>query len=505
MAVLRAAALWLFAALPCAQAAELTALVYHDVAAGHSDEPYVVSHAMFEAQLDYLRARGYQPIDLDTLSRVYEGRAALPEKALLLTFDDGLRSYADFVVPTLRRYGYPSVVSVVGAWADGAAPPEYQGRVMGWDELRALQRLPLVDIVSHTHDLHRGIPSNPQGNERAAATTRRYFKDTGRYEDETAFRRRIRGDVERSVADFKRHLGFAPRAVAWPYGYYDGVGLEELRRAGILFYMTMENGPTAGGELPRIRRIVVRNTPSLSGFVADLEYRYRQNGLRAVEVSLEPFAQASEAGREQLLSRLLDRLQALHANAVLLSPFSADRRQALFANRQLPVAGDLLDRVTQQILTRLRFQHIYLELPPALPGVDAARLYTELARLNWFNGVVFEAPPDPEAAARIRDIVRYYHPGAVIGLDGAPADQAYDFGVLRLPVTLADGEAAARVRAGAAASATTLVLLEGRPGEGREMAAKLALLRRLGVRDYGYARADAAAPRPAARPAALNE
>jgi hypothetical protein len=351
-----------------------------------------------------------------------------------------------------------------------------------------LRHNPLVEIISHSHDLHRGIPSNPQGNEAAAGTTRRYSKEARTYESETEFRQRIRDDLTQSVTEFKRHLGFAPRAIAWPYGYYDQVLIEEMARAGMQLYLTMDNGPTALKQLPRIKRVIVRNTPSLAGFIDDLQYKYRLANQRVVEFSLDPFKEISEAKQEELLSHLLDRLQVLGANTVLVSPFTADRREAFFQNRQLPVAANVLNRVLHQLLTRLRIQRIYLSIPASVDVKDMEDLYTDMARLSWFSGVVFESAPVPETETRIRRVMSYYHPIMKFGLEDAPlANHRYDFKVLSLPADLSRKDIEARINPLRNSPIETLVVLGWTQQEGdRELAARLGLLRGLGVKHYGY-------------------
>jgi len=485
--------------LPCAQAAELTALAYHDVVPDPGRDPYNISRSQFVAQLDYLKLHGYQPVSLDLLEKVRTGKARLPAKAVLLTFDDGLRSYAEFVAPLLKTYGYPSLVSVETGWVNGLhVPPEYRDRLMTWDDLRRLRKSPLVEIISHSHDLHHGIPSNPQGNEDAAGTTRRYFPETHSYESETDFRLRIRNDLEKSVAEIKRNLGFAPRAIAWPYGSYDDVLLEEMKRAGMRFYLTMENGPTSVEQLPRIKRIIVRNTPSLSGFVDDLQYKYLLYNRRVVEFNLDPFKDASAARQEELLSRLLDRLQAVRANTVILSPFTSDRGEAFFYNRQMPVAADVLNRVLHQILTRLHVQRIYLKLPESLPVPRLDDLYTDLARLDWFSGVVFEAPRDAEAEHRLRRLISYYRPIAKFGIEGSvPVGPPYDFTLVRLDPGQSPAQIEARAGEIKRIPYESLVILDRAPGEnGQELAARLRRLRGAGIEDFGYGPDDYAADLP---------
>ncbi len=492
--------LWLGMALSFAQASELTTLVYHDVVPDPGRESYSVSRSLFVAQMDYLRQNGYHPISLDLLAKASQGKTTLPEKPVLLTFDDALRSYAEFVVPLLKIYGFPSVVSVVGAWADGSrVPPEYQGKLMTWEDLRKLRNNPSVEIISHSHDLHRGIPSNPQGNEAPATITRRYDVEKHRYESETEFRQRIRDDLTQSVSEFRRHMGFTPRAIAWPYGYYDQVLVEEKTKAGIHFYLTLENGPTSSEQLPRIKRTIMRNTTSLASFVDDLQYKYRAADQRVVEFSLDAFMEQPQARQEELLSRLLDRLQLFHATTVVMSPFTADRRAAFFFNRQVPVTADVLNRILHQILTRLRIQNIYLRLPASLPAKDVDDLYADLARLNWFSGVVFETPSDPEMESRLRRVLTYFNPVLKFGADNVSLPvRNYDFSLLRMDPGLSRSTMEAGIENSKKAAPRVLVLLD-RSGnvDDHELAARLHMLRELGVNHYGYSPDDYVASKPA--------
>src|SRR5690606_39180892 len=78
-------------------------LAYHDVEDSDPDQTYVsVKTAHLEEQFAWLRENGYQPITVDQILEASRGGAPLPEKALLLTFDDGYRSFYTRVFPLLK-------------------------------------------------------------------------------------------------------------------------------------------------------------------------------------------------------------------------------------------------------------------------------------------------------------------------------------------------------------------------------------------------------------------
>jgi|GEM_PF-9733 len=409
------AALLLIAMLPAN--AQLISLAYHDIVDGRHKDPYALTRAELREHLEFFKSNGYQPISLNYLKKVKAGKARLPDRAVLLTFDDGLQSYKNIVVPLLDQYGYPSVLSIVSGWLDGnRVPPEYEGKMLSWSEVKQLSRSPLVEVISHSHDLHHGVPSNPQGNESYAATTRQYYPESGRYEPEKAFMSRIRADLRRTIARFNSEIGQRPLALTWPYGAHDQVTAGVASSLGFRFLLTLDPGEISTGDLPNVNRFLVTNKTDVSTLRQWLGItKARPRPVRFIDFGLDGMIDASPEKRELILSRLLDRIEALRVNAVIISALTADRRQAFFPNPEFPVAADVLNRVVHQIRTRLPVQDIYVRLPADLAIRDASRFYASLARLNGFTGIVFEGNTAPKGLNNIKRSVRRYRVNAEFG------------------------------------------------------------------------------------------
>lgn len=86
------------------------------------------SPAAFAKQVDYV-ARKYDPVDLMQLLEARNGGAPLPERAVLFSFDDGYRDFAEIAWPILKRAGVPAVVFVPTAY------PDHPERSFWWDRL----------------------------------------------------------------------------------------------------------------------------------------------------------------------------------------------------------------------------------------------------------------------------------------------------------------------------------------------------------------------------------
>lgn len=399
------------AAPACAE--EIAALVYHDITAKRTSDPYAVTLHDFERQMEYLVRHGYEPVSLHTLEAARQGRATLPKKPVLLTFDDGLRSYYERAYPVLRRYGFPSVVSVVTSWLDRRSIPDDDVQLMTWQQVRELARSPIVEIASHTDDLHRSVVANAWGTHMPAAVTRRYDVMAQDYESDAVHAARVKADLARSVERLREELGRLPVAIAWPYGEYDRTLVKAAADLGMLFHLTLDRDPTVLSGLPRINREMFRQYRGLGDLESMLSRRPQRNEQwRFVEVDIEQLALKDQAAREQRLSRLVNRLELLRVDAVLLNPFTADGKRAYFANPSVPATLDVLNEITYQILRRAGLKGVYLRVPLRQ---NSEAMYRDLARLNWFNGIVLDGAADRESLERVTAIFRHYKPALRVG------------------------------------------------------------------------------------------
>lgn len=373
------------AAHTAAATEDLLVLSYHDirdhVAVDGDPDLYAVSTQNFAAHLDWLQGQGYHPVSLSQVIDAAHGRGRLPDKAVLLTFDDGLRSVYTHAFPLLRAYGYPALVAVVTDWVDLPASSEvdYGPRPFGrddfvtWAQLREMRESGLVEIASHSHDLHRGVPSNPQGNTMPAAITRLYDPATGRYETEDAYRARIRADLARSMELIRDNTGAAPRAIVWPYAAYNSVANAIADELGMSVSFDLEGRKTeittdsGNAKLHDLARLLLQENPDVLDLAYDLRRDPEQVTTRALQIDLDMVYDADPVQAERNLDALVERVKRIGPSHVYLQAFadpdgngSADA--LYFPNRFLPMRADLFNRVAWQLKTRADVQ-VYAWLP----------------------------------------------------------------------------------------------------------------------------------------------
>ncbi|MEA3118643.1 MAG: poly-beta,6-N-acetyl-D-glucosamine N-deacetylase [Paraburkholderia sp.] len=429
-------------------------LAIHDVRDDlHADvstiaDTCATSTATLNTIFAWLKAKDFHPVSVDQIVASRNGGPRLPPRAVLLTFDDAYKSQYTRGFALLQQYGYPALIGVVTRWTDTPAgesvrishksvmPPGY---FMSWDDLREMAQSGLVEIASHTNDLHHGALANPQGNELPAASAHLYFADLKRYETDDEYQARIHLDLQRSVDLIQKNTGVTVRSAVWPYGMYNATLIKTSQALGMAVHFTLDDGPnTPDVPLTQIRRLLVSYDWDVGTLIAQMRspraYRGEHNPVeRVVNVSLDEVYDADHAKSEEKLGRLLDRIKDLEPKSVYLKAFfdpeNTGVARALYVPSQhMPMRADLFNRVAWQLITRAGVQ-VYARMPLlgfALPAEHAASgrlvetaagsehanaaasvprlspfdplareaiqgIYDDLSRYSSFNGLVFGA------------------------------------------------------------------------------------------------------------------
>ncbi|WP_027938724.1 poly-beta-1,6-N-acetyl-D-glucosamine N-deacetylase PgaB [Anaeroarcus burkinensis] len=360
--LLLAAVLW-GGWLPECAAAEGTVsiLCYHDVGnpnqPGVGTNPWTVTESNLESHFKYLQDNGYTVIKVEDYIAFAKGERPAPPKAVLLTFDDAYSSFYEKVYPMLKRYNYSAVLSVVVGWLDVRAPGEV-GKLVTWQQLKEMQDSGLVEVASHSYDMHRWGIANPQGDGAIVAENRLF--DGKKYESEAAYRNRLKYDFDQAQTVLTRELGRPARVMVWPYGGYSTQALEVAQAAGFSVALGLGGGYNRLGEasLTQGKRGIVYGNPdaaSLGKFIQTGMRDWRTRPLRMAQVDLDQIYDKNAQQMEGNLRQLIERLNASGANSVALQAFAdpngdGNLEKVYFATSHAPMEADVFGHVAMRLV-----------------------------------------------------------------------------------------------------------------------------------------------------------
>ncbi len=155
-----------------------------------------VSTADFTAQMDYLKANGFHTISTQQLYQSTQGHFVLPDKPILITFDDGYKDTFDNAVPVLLAR---KMTATFGIITEYPGFPDYAT----WQQIKDAQQQGM-DIIPHTRT-HIDLANKKYSHHDRV------------------------NEISGSFADIRSHLEISPVAFIYPYGTYNADALQILK------------------------------------------------------------------------------------------------------------------------------------------------------------------------------------------------------------------------------------------------------------------------------------
>ena len=211
-------------------------LMYHHLSEDVTNSE-MVSPEQFEAQIRALAEAGYTGISFDELQAYVLRGELLPEKPVVITFDDGYRSNYTLAYPILQKYGMKATIFAIGVSfgtdhykdTDYTITPHF-----GADEAAEMTASGLISIQSHTYDMHQWPPY-----ETGLAVRENILQLPG--ESEESYVQALTEDFTRSRALLEGATGQPVDVLAYPAGQYSTLAQVTLQSLGV--HVTLSTNP----------------------------------------------------------------------------------------------------------------------------------------------------------------------------------------------------------------------------------------------------------------------
>lgn len=203
------------------KAASVPVLLYHGVI---DDPNWKADHVNislndFRSQMFALKKSGYQTITLSQFGAFMRGKNNLPEKPIVITFDDGRKDSFYPVDPILRTLNFNAVMFVI------------TGRSVGEENKKSFFHLSQIELEkmvengrweleSHTQNGHDSEKIDANGTKGHFMSDRLWIDSEARLETEQEYKSRTEKDLLGSKIDLKNNLGVEVLGFAYPFGDY---------------------------------------------------------------------------------------------------------------------------------------------------------------------------------------------------------------------------------------------------------------------------------------------
>lgn len=251
---------------------DVPVLMWHNLAEESSGD-MTISVDTFRAQIEALHEAGFKTVSLQQLYDYVHFGTELPEKPIVLTFDDGYFSNYEYAFPILQEYDMQATIFAIGVSVgkdtykdtDHAMTPHF-----GADEAREMVDSGLISVQSHTFDMHQWPPFE-DGNAQVRETLLPFDGEA-----DADYEAAVEADFAESRELLESITGQPVNALAFPEGAYVTLTQDALRSAGAeLTFTTVRAVNTVVKGLPQslcaMPRFGMTESADMSALVAELE------------------------------------------------------------------------------------------------------------------------------------------------------------------------------------------------------------------------------------------
>lgn len=214
------------------QTVKLPIIMYHHITenAGKAGK-YTVLTDELEKDLEYISAKGYTAVNVQELIDFVQYGKTLPEKPIMITFDDGFESFYYLAFPLLQAHSTKVVVSVIGSVAEKYSminDHNINYSNLTFDEINELNNSGIVEFQNHSYNMHHNTSDGRKGMSK------------NKNETEEDYALALKNDLDKMQEIMWKNCKIKPTAVVYPYGAYSKSTLETVKSCGFECTMLCE-------------------------------------------------------------------------------------------------------------------------------------------------------------------------------------------------------------------------------------------------------------------------
>lgn len=193
---------------------------------------YTITPDTLRQDLEYIKSKGYTTITMTDLINYEYNEQPLPEKPIIITFDDGYYNNFGYAIPILKEYNMKAVISIVGEYTDrysksGEANLNYG--YMRWEDIRSAMEDGTIEFQNHTYNLH----SNNNGRNGAA-------KKKGESSEE--YKKILTADLMKLQDEFKENTNYVPNTFTYSFGSISKESEDIIKELGFKASLSCSSG-----------------------------------------------------------------------------------------------------------------------------------------------------------------------------------------------------------------------------------------------------------------------
>lgn len=208
-------------------------IMYHSVNKDDTlSNDYVITPVQLEKDFLYLSQNGYTPVFVQDLIDYVHINSPLPEKPVVITFDDGFSDNLQNVLPLLEKYDFKATISIVGSFSQKASTPtftSFSAPYLSFDEITSLYQSCHVEIANHTFNMHS------LGSRKGCS-----IKDGESFEE---YRNALISDLSKTQSLLWDNCKILPTTFTYPYGFVCEPSVRIVKSLGFKASLGVEEKP----------------------------------------------------------------------------------------------------------------------------------------------------------------------------------------------------------------------------------------------------------------------